>query len=127
MSTNPQKMTPAQAAQILRNHPIEAKSAARAADAAFNVCLGYENGEFVLSWSATSVGKWDWVGLYTDASQPIDDKVAWQWASDGNSYGTGVNVQPGFQARYLSWDTSSSQYVVVAQTTGFPNTTVCSS
>jgi hypothetical protein len=127
MSNNPPKMTPAQAAQLLRNHPIEAKASARAADATYNVCLGYENGDFVLSWSATAVGKWDWVGLYQNTSAPNDGQVAWQWASDGNSYGTGVSVQPGFQARYLSWDTSSGQYVVVAQTAGFPDTTICSS
>ncbi|WP_163993886.1 hypothetical protein [Pyxidicoccus caerfyrddinensis] len=127
MSTNPKKMTPAQAAQLLRNHPIEAKGSARAADASYNVCLGYEDGEFTLSWSATSVGKWDWVALYPSTSTPNDQQSTYQWASDGNSYGTGVKVQPGFQARYLSWDSVSGQYVTVAQTPAFPNTMVCSS
>ena len=119
-------LSPEMAARILRYHPTETKRA-QSTDGPYKVCLSFSEGAFIISWSATATGYYDWVGLYSSPSAGNDEYVAYQNAQAGGSYNTGIPVQANFQARYLVWDASSGQYTVVASTPGFPNTVVCSS
>ncbi len=94
------------------------------------VCFGpSKNGWFSLSWSARVVGTYDWVGLYTSSSKPDSEYISglgnWEWASKASPFVTGVACQPGYQARYLTWDAQTSKYVSIAKTPAFPEK-VCS-
>jgi hypothetical protein len=101
-----------------------------AATASAKVCFGpSDKGWFQLSWSAPAVGKYDWIGLYSSPSASDGDYIGgsnWQWATNGPSYVTNTACQPGYEARYLSWDAGSSTYKSVARTGAFP-ATQCSS
>jgi hypothetical protein len=104
--------------------------AAGPASSAQKVCLGpSNNGWFTLSWSATAIGTYDWVGLYAGPNEPDSNYVGgnnWQWASNGNSYVTNTPCQPNYEARYLIWDGTAKAYKSIARTGAFPKTT-CSS
>ena len=93
------------------------------------VCLGpSNNGWFTLYWSATAKSKWDWIGLYSNTSKADSDYIGgnnWQWANDEGKYVTSTACQPGYEARYLVWDTSSKSYKSVARTGAYPER-VCS-
>jgi len=122
-----ENLSPDMAAQILRSHPTEAKRALTTSDGPYKVCLLFSQGVFTLSWSAGTIGDYDWVALYSETDSGNNDYVTYQWARNGVFYNTGANVQSGYQARYLVWDKDTAQYIVVASTQGFPNTQLCSS
>lgn len=86
----------------------------------YSVSLTVADGEFVLNWSAASVGYWDYVALYApggDISDPYGYLTRqWQWASRGTSYQTGTTADPGYVAVYWSWNYAIGKYVSVAQT-----------
>ena len=121
-----ENLSPDMAAQILRNHPTEAQRA-EVSEGPYNVCLSYSDGVFIMTWSAGTVGDYDWVGLYSSTDDGNDKYVTYQWAKNGPFYNTGTYVQSGYQARYLIWSKAAKQYVVVASTQTFPQTQVCSS
>ncbi len=103
----------------LRANPELVKQAPSArAEASYSVSLSTSSGYFVLNWSATAIGSYDWIGLYQNADLPDSDYIGgnnWQWAVRGNSYKTSTPAQPGYQARYLIWDAVSGAYKSVAR------------
>lgn len=119
--------TPHTMARFLEQNPDEAKVADAAASQA-KVCLGTTNGWFELTWKASPIGKYDWIGLYKNDNDPDTDYVGgnnWQWAVNGNSYTTATGTNDGYQARYLVWDAASNAYVSIARTPAY-SPTVCS-
>ena len=122
-----ENLSPDMATQILRYHPTETQRALSTSAGPYKVCLLLSQGVAAITWSAGTIGDYDWIGLYKMTGSDDKDYVTYQWAKYGPSYVTGINIQAGFQARYLIWDKDSSQYKVVARTDGFPNMQVCSS
>ena len=122
-----ENLSPDMAARILRYHPTEAQRAKSTSASPYQVCLFFSEGSFIMTWSAASIGKYDWVALYSSTDAGNEKYVAYQWAINGPTYNTGISVQSNYQARYLSWDEATKTYVAVANTQGFPNTSVCSS
>lgn len=122
-----ENLTPELATRILRYHPTEAKRAQSTSTPPYQVCLSFSEGVFIMSWSATAIGDYDWIGLYDSPEADNNNHLAYQWAQNGPVYNTGIPVQADFQARYFVWDDPSSEYKVVASTPGFPNTVICSS
>jgi hypothetical protein len=91
----------------------------KAADTQYRVSLSASEGYFVLSWSATVVGTYDWIGLYVNQDLPDSDYIGgdnWQWAVRGSPYKTVTPAQKGYQARYFVWDASAGAYRCVART-----------
>jgi len=88
------------------------------------VCLGLSgNGWFNLTWSASAIGTYDWIGLYESASKSDGDFIGgnnWQWASKGSSYVTSTAARANYESRYLVWDSPQGKYVSVARSGGFP-------
>jgi hypothetical protein len=83
-----------------------------------SVSLSANGGFFELSWNASTIGSYDWVGLYQNAELPDSDYIGgnnWQWATRGTSYKTSTAVQTGYQARYLVWDAVRGAYKSVAR------------
>jgi len=95
------------------------------------VCLGSKNFNAFLTWSATLIGKHDWIGLYKNNQAKDEDHMSdWQWAKKGNSFETSIPLNTGYQARYLKYDAVKGKYVSVARTEEYPKIpvlpTVCS-
>lgn len=117
-------------AEELRRNPKLSKAAADAAAQATqrSVCLSYlDGGYFRITWAVNNPGSYDWVGLY--ASDGDDDNsgyITWQYVTNGSPYDTSAIVRPGYQARYLVWDSGGQKYKSVARTAGFPNDPVTS-
>ena len=88
--------------------------------------LTYANGVYVMQWSASGGGSYDWVGLFSSVYKPDTEYVTYQWASSGPSYTTSQAVISGYQARYLVWSAASSKYVSVARSDPFPYIRMCS-
>lgn len=88
------------------------------------VGLGPSNkGWFTLYWDATAIGTYDWIGLYENVKKSDADYIKgnnWQWASKGNIYVTNTACQPGYEARYLIWDTTTKKYRAIAKTGAYP-------
>ncbi len=122
------RLVPEAVAEKLRAPPSPAGSGDATASSNQQAALTYAVGRFVLQWSATAIGTYDWVGLYASVSAPDTDYIggAWQWATSGSSYATSQAIAPGYQARYLVWNAPLSQYVSVARTDPFPTLKVCS-
>lgn len=120
-------MTPTEVAEFLsKNPPADGEGMAVSSDQ--QASLGFSNGYFVLSWSASNIDSYDWVGLYSSINAQDSDFVggAWQWATKGGSFVTGQGMIAGYQARYLVWDKTAGKYVSVARTDPFPVIRVCS-
>lgn len=88
--------------------------------------LSCASGVFILSWSASDIGAYDWVGLYRSINDADDAQLTYQWATRGSSYTTSEVVQTGYQARYVVWRAGLGKYVSVARTDPFPFIRVCS-
>jgi hypothetical protein len=110
----------AQAARLLAQpKSLEQSPAPKLAQGTnYLVQLQINNGFFELSWAATTVGSYDWVGLYVNEYLPDSEYIGgnnWQWAVRGNSYDTSTPAQPGYQVRYLVWDAKAGAYKSVAR------------
>ncbi|HWU86034.1 MAG TPA: hypothetical protein VN253_02115 [Kofleriaceae bacterium] len=108
----------AEALRLQANPELLEKAPAARADASYQVSLSTNTGYFVLSWSATVTGTYDWIGLYQNADLPDSDYIGgnnWQWAVRGSSYKTATPAQVGYQARYLVWDARAGAYKSVAR------------
>lgn len=117
--------TPEHAIANLSKAELERLSNPQLGAANPTVSLSVSNGWFKLVWATGATGKYDWVGLYTSADAPDADYIGglnWQWVDgvlDG-SYITWTSANPGYQARYLVWDTASGSYVSVARSAVYP-------
>ena len=112
---------------FLKRQPAS-KAPSTVASNSYNVCLGpTDNGFATLFWSAQAIGSDDWVAVY--ASPPsggYSGYLDWEHADDGSSYVTNVGIAGGQVAIYWAWNSTTSEYVNVAQTPAFPSM-VCSS
>lgn len=118
--------SPEHAAQALAAGTVKAGPASSQQ----SVCLALGgSGWFKLTWSAVAIGKYDWIGLYTDPSKNDTDYVGgnnWYWAVNGSYYVTNTAATGNYEARYLVYDDKTSKYVSVARSGPFPGQ-VCSS
>jgi hypothetical protein len=78
--------------------------------------LSVASGICVLNAKATVVGKYDFVGLYQNASIDPGSYLTRQWVSSGLPYNTGIAAQPGMVAMYVSYNYGTGEYVRVAVT-----------
>ncbi len=126
METKDKRLTPEAKLKDLRKKPEEAKTMVMSSN--WKVQLTYDDGVFILKWSATNIGSNDFIGLYRSDNASDDNYIsgAWQYASKGSSYKTSQVVINGYQARYLVYDSSLGKYISKAKTDPFPFIKKCS-
>jgi len=87
-----------------------------------SLCLDTtDNGWFVLSWTSASPDSYDWIGLFPSTSSGDSEQSTYQWATKTSPYVTSVAAQPGYQARYMRWDSTAGAYVALLRTPPFPD------
>jgi hypothetical protein len=119
---------PAAAAAALATMPADGIGPMATADSV-TVGLGPgPNGWFTLYWTSAAPNNYDWIGLFPSDSTPDTGFITgqnWQWAVKAEpgvegSYATYTSLkQSGYQARYLSWDSSAGVYRSIVRTPGY--------
>jgi hypothetical protein len=125
------RTNPTEAAAALATAPSEEVGPMTVADSV-SVAIGASpNGWFTLYWTSAAPNTWDWIGLYPSDATPDTGFVTgqnWQWATEGKPelvsvddyYVTNTSLKPsGYQARYLSWDSSAGIYRSIVRTPAF--------
>ena len=102
------------------NCEIAASFAALSArDSGYSVSLSNLTGYIVMSWTAPTVGNYDYVALYAPGADTTvyNGYATFQWCSKGSPVTSNQYSNPGLIAVYWSWDTSQKpkKYVALAQ------------
>ena len=79
--------------------------------------IDVKGGNCVLAAEATVVGRYDYVGLYTNSAIDPGSYQTRQWVSASNlPYNTGIAAQPGMVAMYVSYNYRTGEYLRTAVT-----------
>jgi hypothetical protein len=90
----------------------------------YSISLDIVNGGCIINYKASTVGEYDWVGLYGGPNYYYEDYIVSQWAENNTSFNTYIEPQSGYQARYFVWvsdcNTCGGEYVTVAVSNTLP-------
>jgi 1-phosphatidylinositol phosphodiesterase len=80
-----------------------------------------DNGWFQLSWTSPAPDEWDWIGIFPSTSAGDTEQVTYQWATKTSPWVSSQAARPGYQARYLRWNSDAKAYQALLRTPPFPD------
>ncbi len=90
----------------------------------YSISLEVVNGAVVVNYNASTVGEYDWVGLYGGPNYYYEDYLEYQWVENTTSFNTDLEPASGYQARYYVWvsdcNTCGGDYQEVAVSNSLP-------